>query len=149
MHGLVTRQRAPAAHRKGRRGSPSGFTLVEMMIVVTIIMILLAMAVGVYQRSVLRAREAALHQDLLVLRKAIDNYTLDKEAAPQSLDDLTAQNSQYLREIPVDPITHQRDWHTETCDSVMSPEQTTTGICDVHSNSDAVSPFENTAYSSW
>jgi general secretion pathway protein G len=107
------------------------------------------MAVGAYQRSVIRARETALHNNLMVLRKAIDSYTLDKEAAPQSLDDLTSPNSQYIREIPVDPITHQKDWRTDACDTVMSPDQTATGICDVHSNSDAVSPFENTAYSSW
>jgi len=145
--GVATRQLARDARRTSCRCGLAGFTLIELMIVVAVIMILLGMAVGMYQRSVLRAREAALHQDLMVLRKAIDNYTLDKEAAPQSLDDL--KQAGYIRDIPLDPITHQADWSTGTCDSVMSVDQTTTGICDVHSNSDAVSPFENTAYSSW
>ena len=129
------------------RGNQQGFTLLEVIMVLTIIIILATLAAGSYQRSLVRAREAALRQDLSEMRKAIDNYTMDKEAAPNSLDDLVT--AQYLHEIPVDPMTQSREWNTEDCDSVMSPDQTSTGICTVHSTSDDVSPFENSAYSSW
>lgn len=126
-----------------------GFTLLELMIVIAIITILVGIAAGAYTRSVQRAKEATLKSDLTVMRQAIDHYTLDKEAAPQSLEDLTNPQSQYLREIPKDPITDQKDWHVEFGDTVMSPDQTTTGIVDVHSNSDKVSPMEGTPYNTW
>jgi general secretion pathway protein G len=126
-----------------------GFTLLEMMIVVAIMMILIGIAAGMYQRSVSRAKEATLRSDLTVMRQAIDHYTLDKEAAPQSLEDLVNPQSQYLREIPTDPITNAKDWHVDVGDTVMSPDQSTTGIVDVHSNSDKVSPFDGTPYNTW
>ena len=124
-----------------------GFTILEMMIVITIILILLALGAGRYQQSVVRAKEAALKQDLLVMRQAIDQYTLDKQQAPQSLEDLVQAG--YLREVPMDPITRLKDWRTDTCDLLLSPDQTTIGICDVHSNSDRTSPFEGSGYSTW
>jgi general secretion pathway protein G len=125
----------------------AGFTLIELMVVIAIILVLLGIAVTRYERAVLRAHEAVLHQDLQAMRQAIDNYTLDKEAAPQSLEDL--ENAGYLRSVPTDPITHAKDWRPEFKDVVLSPNQNTTGITDVHSNSDLVSPFEGTPYSSW
>jgi general secretion pathway protein G len=131
--------------RKAR--AKRGFTLLEVMVVLAIIIILATLAAGSYTRSVDRAREAALHQDLAEMRKAIDNYTMDKEAAPSSLDDLIS--AQYLHEIPLDPMTRQRYWYTENCDTVLSPDQNILGICNVHSTSQDVSPFENTPYSSW
>jgi general secretion pathway protein G len=131
---------------RGRR-SLAGFTLIELMIVMTIIFILLGIAAVRYDKSVLRAHEAVLHQDLQALRQAIDNYTLDKEAAPQSLEDL--QSAGYIHFVPTDPITHAKDWRLEFKDVVFSPEQSGTGVTDVHSNSDQVSPFEATPYSSW
>jgi general secretion pathway protein G len=137
---------------RARRSAPAatrGFTLLEMMIVVAIIMILIGIAAGVYQRSVARAKEATLRSSLTVMRQAIDHYTLDKEAAPQSLEDLVNPQSQYLREIPKDPITDAKDWHVDFGDTVMSPDQSTTGIVDVHSNSDKVSPFDGTPYNTW
>lgn len=125
-----------------------GFTLLEMMVVITIILILLSLATGRYQQSVVRAKEAALKQDLAVMRKAIDQYTLDKLAAPQSLEDLVS--AAYLREVPVDPITGKKDWQVEyETDVLFSPEQTTTGIGNVRSASDKVSPFEGTPYNLW
>jgi len=139
----------PNLRRKISRPFSRGFTLIEMMIVISIIMILTGIAVGVYQRTVLHTRETVLHQDLRVMREAIDGYTLDKQAAPQSLEDLASGDNRYLGTVPTDPITHQKDWRTDTCDFLISPEQNSTGICDVHSNSDAVSPIENTPYSSW
>lgn len=136
---------------KGRGGVPRarGFTLIELMIVVSIILILIGIAAGMYNRSVIRARETVLKSDLRVMRDAIDHYTMDKEAAPQSLEDLVNAQSQYLREIPVDPMTHAKDWQVETGDTVLSPDQGSTGIVDVHSNSNAVSPFEGTPYNTW
>ena len=124
-----------------------GFTLLELMVVCIITVILLTIAAGRYDQSLIRAHEAALHQDLFVLRNAIDQYTTDKEAGPNSLDDLVSAN--YLREIPADPMTHQKDWNTQSDDTLLSPDETTPGITDVHSASDTVSPFEHTPYSSW
>ena len=128
--------------------SVCGYTLLEMMVVITIILILLSLATGRYQQSVVRAKEAALKQDLTVMRKAIDQYTLDKLAAPQSLDDLVSAD--YLREVPTDPITNQKDWIVDyETDVLYSPEQTSTGVSNVHSASDRVSPFEGTPYNAW
>ncbi len=84
-----------------------GFTLIELMIVISVILILTSIAIPMYQQSILHARESALKQDLTTLRSAIDQYTLDKEKAPQSLDDLVQAG--YLREIPKDPITGKAD----------------------------------------
>jgi general secretion pathway protein G len=125
----------------------NGFTLLELMIVITIILILAAIGAGRYEQSVVRAREAALSSDLQIMRKAIQDYTLDKAAGPQSLDDLVTGG--YLREIPIDPMTHAKDWTTETDELMLSPEQTSSGITDVHSASDQISPVYGTAYSSW
>lgn len=130
-----------------RRGPLAGFTLIEMLIVITIIFILIGMAAGRYERSVLRAREATLKQDLFVMRQAIQQYTLDKQAAPSSLDDLV--QAKYLQQIPTDPITRTKTWHVDMEDVLLTPEQTATGMTDVHSTSDAVSLFENTAYNTW
>jgi general secretion pathway protein G len=132
-----------------RRFADRGFTLIELMIVVSIIMILIGIAAGMYQRSVVRAKEATLRSDLSVMRQAIDHYTLDKEAAPQALEDLVNPQSQYLREIPTDPMTNAKDWRVEFGDTVLSPDQSATGIVDVHSNSDKVSTFDGTPYNTW
>ncbi|MDP9339321.1 MAG: prepilin-type N-terminal cleavage/methylation domain-containing protein [Acidobacteriota bacterium] len=130
-----------------RRTLADGFTLIELMIVITIIFILLGLAAGRYDRSVVRAREATLHQDLQVMRQAIDNYTLDKQSAPQSIDAL--QQAGYLRIVPTDPMTQQKDWQPQFDEVVLSPDQTGTGMVDVHSNSDKVSPFDGTPYKEW
>jgi general secretion pathway protein G len=125
----------------------AGFTLIELMIVITILLILMSIAIGRYQQSVLRAKEAALKQDLMVMRKAIDEYTLDKEAAPQSLEDLVS--AKYLSIIPTDPMTNQKDWRVVYEDVLLSPDQASSGITNVFSNSDQISPFENTPYNTW
>ena len=140
-------RRTDSAQQPG--SAARGFTLLELMIVITIITILVGIAAGAYVKSVQRAKEATLRSDLTVMRQAIDHYTLDKEAAPQSLEDLTNPQSQYLREIPKDPITDAKDWHVDFGDTVMSPDQTTTGVVDVHSNSDKTSPFDGTPYNTW
>ena len=124
-----------------------GFTLIELMIVMAIIVVLATIATVHYQKALVRSREAVLKTQLRVLNNAIQDYTRDKEAAPQSLDDLVS--AQYLGAIPPDPITGAKDWVTVNCDTLLDPDQSVTGICSVHSSSDAISPFENTPYSSW
>jgi general secretion pathway protein G len=124
-----------------------GFTLLEIMIVISIILILATLGAARYHNTVIRAREAVLAQDLKDMRKAIWDYTQDKGCSPTSLDDLVSAG--YLREIPVDPFTKQKDWVTSNSDLLVDPDQTCTGISDVNSSSNNVSPFENTPYSTW
>lgn len=144
----ATRSTEKKVHGKRTvREGVAGFTLIELMVVIAIILVLLGIAVTRYQRAVLRAHEAVLHQDLQAMSQAIYNYTLDKEAAPQSLEDLVSAG--YLRSVPTDPITHATDWRLEFKDVLLSPDQSTTGMTDVHSNSEAISPFESTPYNSW
>ncbi len=124
-----------------------GFTLIELMIVISIILILMSFAIPNYQQSILHAREAVLRNDLSVIRQAIDQYTLDKQKAPQSLDDLVQAG--YLKEIPEDPMTKSRDtWQTVMEDSIMAVDQQQPGISDVHSGSDKTAS-DGTAYNTW
>ena len=123
-----------------------GFTLIELMIVMAIISILVAMAVPMYQKSVVRARESVLRQNLFTLRTVIDEYTYDKAKAPQSLEDLVQEG--YLRQVPVDPMTGEADWNTIQEDAVTSVNQTEPGIFDIRSKSDKKS-LEGTPYNEW
>lgn len=124
-----------------------GFTLVELLIVMTILSIIISMAVPIYQRSIQRAKESVLKQNLFTLRTVIDEYTYDKQRAPQSLQDLVEYG--YLREIPVDPIVGTRtDWIIVMEDAVASVDQTSPGIFDVKSSSGDVS-LEGTTYNEW
>jgi general secretion pathway protein G len=131
--------------RAVRRGA-RGFTLIELMIVILIISILMGMAVIAYDRTVKGAREAVLKQDLQTMRQAIDNFTLDKQAAPQSLDDLV--DAHYLREVPLDPVCRKNDWVTHIGDTVLSPDQTSTGVDDVHSGCEQTA-LDGTSYTTW
>ena len=116
------------------RNNQSGFTLVELMVVMSIIGILLLLAVPSYVSAVKHAQESVLREDLHVMRSAIDSYTMDKQKAPQSLDDLV--QSGYLKSVPEDPITHQKDsWVTDQSQDMYSLDQTEPGITDVHSGS--------------
>jgi general secretion pathway protein G len=124
-----------------------GFTLIELMVVISIIVILISLAIPHFQKSILHAQETALRQDLYTMRTLIDQYTLDKQKAPQSLQDLV--DAGYIKELPRDPFTNSREsWVPVTDDSIQSPDQTEPGIIDVHSGSDQVSS-EGTAYSTW
>jgi general secretion pathway protein G len=129
------------------RSGEGGFTLVELMIVMTIIGILSAIAIPSFIRSVQKAKEAVLKEDLHTMRNAIDSYTVDKEKAPQSLDDLVQAG--YLKTMPVDPMTSRNDtWMTSQSDNLGDINETQSGIDDVHSGSQGVSS-EGTTYNTW
>lgn len=129
------------------RSGEAGFTLVELMIVMIIIATLAAMAVPLYAHHLKAAREAVLRQDLTVMRNAIDSYTVDKQKAPQSLNDLVQGG--YLKEIPMDPMTHSNStWTADQSDTYQSVDQTDTGVNNVHSGSGAAST-DGTSYSTW
>jgi len=126
-----------------------GFTLIELMIVISIILILVSVALPAYNQSIVRARESVLKQNLFTMRSVISQYTLDKQKAPQSLDDLVSAG--YLKQLPIDPMTgHNDSWVPDQEDNtVMSiDEQDQGGIIDVHSGSEAISS-EGTAYNTW
>jgi general secretion pathway protein G len=130
-------------------GQDRGVTLIEMMVVISIIMILLAVAVPVYSHSLTRAREENLRHNLETLNRVIFQYTLDKQKAPQSLNDL--QSAGYIKEIPEDITRSVDTWATEPSDGViLSLDQTdsTGGILGVHSGSNQIGG-DGTAYSTW
>jgi general secretion pathway protein G len=140
----------PLKHEGSVRGiqkQDAGFTLMELMIVMMIIGVLAVVAVPSYIGAVRHAREAVLKEDLQVLRAAIDSYTMDKQKAPQSLDDLIQDG--YLREIPQDPMTHSKEtWVTDSSDSLHSLDQTDSGIDDIHSGSQETGS-DGQPYSTW
>ena len=124
-----------------------GFTLIEIMIVMTIVSVLVSIAVPLYQKSIIRAKEAVLHNNLFTLRTVIDEYTYDKKKAPQSIEDLVREG--YLRQIPMDPITgSDQTWIVIMEDALTSVDQTEPGIFDVRSGSDAVG-LDGTPYAEW
>jgi general secretion pathway protein G len=127
-------------------GHSSGFTLLELMIVISMILILMSIALPIYTQSVVRARESVLRQDLFELRSLISQYTLDKQKAPQGLDDLVQAG--YLKALPKDPMTNEANWEVVQEDVLLSADQQDPGIDDVHSASNATGT-DGTAYSSW
>ena len=129
--------------RKTKRSA--GFTLLEMMIVVVIMGILMSIALPIYNQSLLRSREAVLRQDLFTLRNLISQYTLDKQKAPQSLDDLVPA---YIKQIPKDPMTGEANWEVVQEDVLLSIDQQDPGISDVKSAS-SMTASDGKAYSTW
>jgi len=124
-----------------------GFTLIEMIVVVSLMLVLLAIALPMYNRSIEHAREARLRRNLATLREVIQQYSLDKKQAPLQPDDLVGQG--YLKAIP-DDITGSNTtwtWDNEDPEKAWNPEQP--GIADVHSGSKESSPIDGSAYSSW
>ena len=135
------------SRQRNNSARESGFTLVELMVVMLIIGVLAAIAIPSFVSSIKNAKEAVLKEDLHVLRNAIDSYTMDKAKAPQSLDDLVQTG--YLKTIPKDPMTHSSEtWVTSTDDTLESIDQTDPGVNDVHSGSDQVGT-DGQPYSSW
>jgi len=145
-------QKTGSSHVLSSRGvsafrsvAANGFTLLELMIVISIIIILAAITLPQYQKTIMQTREAVLRDDLYKLRQLIDQYGADKGRLPQSLEELVTGG--YLREIPIDPITGQRDWTVATGDDPNSSEGEQ-GVTDVHSASSETSS-EGTPYSEW
>jgi len=133
--------RTPTGNRRG------GFTLIELLIVMSIVTILVSIAIPVYQRSILRAKESVLRSNLMSMRQVIDEYTYDKQKAPQALQDLVQEG--YLRQVPNDPLTDSNTtWHVVMEDALQSVDQTEPGIFDVHSGSDKTA-LDGTPYADW
>ena len=134
--------------RKRLRSREQGFTLVELIIVISIILILISLAAPIYKTSIIRSREAVLRDDLFTMRSLIDEYTLDRQEAPQSLQDLVEHG--YLRQIPIDPFTNASNTWVEVPEdgTFMTADQTKPGIIDVHSGSNLKS-LSGEEYSSW
>jgi general secretion pathway protein G len=124
-----------------------GLAIAQWASFVVVLLFGVRMAYRQHVRTLLHTQETILRQDLFVMREAIDQFTMDQNAAPKTLDDL--RRTGYLKEIPRDPFTHSANWAPETCDTLMSPDQTKTGICDVHSVAPGSSPYEGTPYISW
>jgi general secretion pathway protein G len=144
--GKRSQRQGSGTRRTADRRPRGGFTLIEILIVISIISILISIAIPSYRQSVVRARESVLKQNLYVLRSTIEQFTLDKERAPTSLDELVTEG--YLRALPPDITGSSTTWQVEYSDFLISPEQGGTGISDVHSGSGEVST-EGTPYNTW
>ena len=129
-------------------GKTRGFTFVELMVVITIVVILITMAIPIYNKTIIRSKESVLKTNLFTLRTVIDNYTYDKMKAPQTLQDLVSEG--YLRDVPMDPMTgSNQTWQTVMEPAGSSVDQSEPGIFDVKSGSEKTSPLEGTAYGEW
>jgi general secretion pathway protein G len=138
-------RRTPNGRRQFLR--EAGFTLIELMIVMTIMSILIAIAVPIYQKSILRAKESVLRNNLFTLRSMIDEYTVDKQHAPQALDDLVTDG--YLRQIPNDPIAgNNQSWKIIMEDTPVSGDNQPPGIFDIRSGAEG-NGLDGTPYSDW
>ena len=128
-----------------RNPQSKGFTLLELMIVISIIIVLAVIVLPQYQRTVQQARESVLRDDLFQMRKMLDQYAAGKGKLPESLDELV--NAGYLREVPVDPMTGQRDWVPQTGQDPNSSEGGS-GVIDIHSASSDTA-LDGSTYNEW
>jgi general secretion pathway protein G len=133
------------ARQSGSNWRKAGFTLLELMIVISIIIILAAITLPQYQRTIMHTRETVLKDDLRKMRSLIDQFAADKGRLPQTLEELSSEG--YMREVPVDPFTGQKDWAITSGEDPNSLEGAQ-GMTDVHSSSTEVSS-EGTPYSEW
>jgi len=134
-------------HNSTSKNAAEGFSLLEMMVVITVILIIASISFPFFRRGIERTREAVLHDDLYTLRVLIDRFTLDNKRAPASLEELVQKG--YLGRVPTDPFTGSNEtWQVEKEDEPIPPGDETLGIVDVHSGSDALS-LDGTPYSSW
>lgn len=132
---------------KKSTASTAGFTLIEVLIVITLIVVLASMGMASYTNSVQRSREAVLREDLFRMRDAIDQYYADKNKYPQALSDLVTEK--YLREIPKDPTTNSADtWTTIPAEVDASNPAAEPGVYDVKSGSEGTS-LDGTKYADW
>lgn len=133
------------ARRRLSKAAQAGFTLLELMIVISIIIILAAITLPQYQKTIMHTREAVLRDDLFKMRSLIDQFAADKGRLPQSIDELVSEG--YLREVPVDPFTGQKDWAITTGEdsNSLTGEQ---GMTDIHSSSADIST-DGRPYSEW
>jgi general secretion pathway protein G len=130
-----------------KRNLRNGFTLIEMMIVMAIIVILISVAIPFYQKAIIRAKETVLHNNLFAMRSAIDEYTYDKQKAPQSLQDLVGAG--YMHDVPRDPITQDNNsWKIIMEDAGTAVSSSEPGIFDVSSSSNKIA-LDGTHYSDW
>jgi general secretion pathway protein G len=131
-----------------RTSSARGFTLIEVMIVVTLVVILASVGMATYTNSVHRAREAVLKEDLFRMRDAIDQFYADRNQYPEGLEDLVSEG--YLREIPKDPMTDSAEtWNVEQSENDANNPAAVAGIVNVRSGSEAVSPLDGSKYAEW
>ena len=129
------------------RSGKAGFTIIELMVVMAIVLVILSVAVPLYNKSVIRARETVLHQNLATMRAVIDEYTYDKQKAPQNLEDIVREG--YLRQVPMDPMVgNNTSWKIIMEEAAASVSQAEPGIFDLRSSSEKIS-LEGTKYSEW
>ena len=144
---VTRRLKLIASRGRSSRARALGFTFIELMVVMAIIVVLITMAIPVYQKSIIRAKESVLKNNLFTIRTVIDNYTYDKQKAPQSLQDLVTDG--YLREIPVDPmLASSQGWKIIMEDATQAVNQDAPGIFDVRSGSDKLG-LDGTPYADW
>ena len=121
--------------------------MIELMVVMAVVAIIVSIAVPLYQKSIVRSKESVLRNNLFTLRTVIDEYTYDKQKAPQALQDLVSEG--YLRTVPIDPLTNSDStWRIVMEDATSATSQNEPGIWDVRSGSDQKS-LEGTPYSEW
>ena len=128
-------------------GTTAGFTMIELLIVISIIVVLASMGMTQYRNSVIRAREAVLKEDLFRMRDAIDQYYADRNKYPSSLDDLVSDG--YMREVPIDPMTQSKDsWQPVNAEANVNDATAEPGIYDVKSGSEEMA-LDGTRYADW
>jgi general secretion pathway protein G len=137
----------PTNNRVCLRRGQRGFTLIELMVVMAITSVLLAIALPIYQKSIIRARESVLRNNLFTLRTMIDEFTIDKQKAPESLQSLVSEG--YLRQIPQDPMTNSdQTWRVIMEETPVGGASSSPGVFDVKSGSDKTG-LDGTPYSEW